>query len=197
MNFSYSKEVELKEKQDSIGIDLGYKKLAIVSTGQIVGRDFEKMCESITSKKKNSKAYKKALLERDNYLNEELKKIDLTNVSTVYAEDLVYVKHRTKQQKRLSTKFMNKLQYWTYSKALVKLQNICEEHGVTLEKVSPEYTSQQCSSCGHIDKRSRNGEHYHCVSCGCELDADLNAAINIHNRGVFRPFDEKADSVCI
>lgn len=39
--------------------------------------------------------------------------------------------------------------------------------------------------CGHIDKDSRNGENYHCVSCSYEIDADLNAAININNRGIY------------
>ena len=56
-------------------------------------------------------------------------------------------------------------------------------------KVSPEYTSQTCSRCKIVDKSNRNGERYVCKSCGLEIDADYNAAINILNKGVYSPFD--------
>jgi len=62
-----------------------------------------------------------------------------------------------------------------------------------LVKVSPAYTSQTCSSCGHVDKNSRNGEHYECVSCGYKNDADVNASINIHNRGLYSTSNDKKD----
>ena len=46
-----------------------------------------------------------------------------------------------------------------------------------------EYTSQECSCCHHISKKNRQTqEHFHCENCGFELNADLNASINIKNR---------------
>ena len=36
-----------------------------------------------------------------------------------------------------------------------------------------------CSRCGEVNKNSRNGERYECVSCGYKQQADLNGAINI------------------
>ena len=81
--------------------------------------------------------------------------------------------------------FNNKLQRWSYVKTVDKITRICEEKGILLVKVSPMYTSQTCSNCGHIDKKSRNGENYQCVSCSYKIDADLNAAININNRGIY------------
>jgi transposase len=60
-----------------------------------------------------------------------------------------------------------------------------EVKGIELVKVSPAYTSQTCSKCGHVDEKSRNGEHFSCTCCGYQIDADYNAAINIHNRGVY------------
>jgi transposase len=41
-----------------------------------------------------------------------------------------------------------------------------------------------CSVCRCIDKGSRSKEEFLCIHCGYEIDADINAAINIHNRGV-------------
>jgi IS605 OrfB family transposase len=44
--------------------------------------------------------------------------------------------------------------------------------------VNPRYTSQVCSQCGTVRKRSLD-ERWHSCECGCELDRDTNAAINI------------------
>ncbi|EAW33730.1 RNA-guided endonuclease TnpB family protein [Lyngbya sp. PCC 8106] len=46
--------------------------------------------------------------------------------------------------------------------------------------VNPAYTSQNCSSCGTIVKKSLSTRTHVC-QCGCELDRDHNAAINILN----------------
>ncbi|GCE95180.1 hypothetical protein B9R42_05170 [Arthrospira platensis PCC 7345] len=44
--------------------------------------------------------------------------------------------------------------------------------------VNPAYTSQKCSSCGTVVKKSLSTRTHVC-QCGCELDRDYNAAINI------------------
>lgn len=49
--------------------------------------------------------------------------------------------------------------------------------------VNPAYTSQECHSCGTIVKKSLSTRSHIC-KCGCELDRDHNAAINILNRGI-------------
>ncbi|NEO38773.1 MAG: transposase [Moorea sp. SIOASIH] len=47
--------------------------------------------------------------------------------------------------------------------------------------VNPAYTSQNCSDCGEEVKKSLSTRTHVC-ECGCELDRDHNAAINIRNR---------------
>jgi putative transposase len=49
--------------------------------------------------------------------------------------------------------------------------------------VNPAYTSQECSSCGAIVKKSLSTRTHAC-QCGCVMDRDHNAAINILNRGI-------------
>jgi putative transposase len=49
--------------------------------------------------------------------------------------------------------------------------------------VNPAYTSQECSSCGVIVKKSLSSRTHVC-QCGCILDRDENAAINILNKGL-------------
>ncbi|MBW4615225.1 MAG: transposase, partial [Desmonostoc vinosum HA7617-LM4] len=46
--------------------------------------------------------------------------------------------------------------------------------------VAPHYTSQKCSNCGVIVKKSLSTRTHVC-SCGCSLHRDENAAINILN----------------
>lgn len=58
-----------------------------------------------------------------------------------------------------------------------------EERGGTLVKINPAYTSQECSSCGAIDKRSRESQAgFACRHCGFTGHADVNAAMNILRR---------------
>ena len=49
--------------------------------------------------------------------------------------------------------------------------------------VNPAYTSQACSSCGAIVKKSLSTRTHVC-QCGCRLDRDENAAINILSEGM-------------
>jgi len=46
--------------------------------------------------------------------------------------------------------------------------------------VNPQYTSQKCSGCGTIVKKSLSTRTHNC-KCGCQLNRDENAAINILN----------------
>ncbi|NEO90076.1 MAG: transposase [Moorea sp. SIO3G5] len=49
--------------------------------------------------------------------------------------------------------------------------------------VNPAYTSQNCSNCGEVVKKSLSTRTHIC-QCGCQLDRDHNAAINILERAL-------------
>ena len=49
--------------------------------------------------------------------------------------------------------------------------------------VNPAYTSQNCSSCGEVVKKSLSTRTHAC-KCGCQLDRDHNAARNILTRAL-------------
>jgi putative transposase len=56
--------------------------------------------------------------------------------------------------------------------------------GVAVLYVDPAYTSQTCSSCGHVSKKNRPDQAtFRCTSCGFAEHADVNAARNIAARG--------------
>ena len=50
--------------------------------------------------------------------------------------------------------------------------------------VSPNFTSQDCSNCGHRVKKSLSVRTHSCTNCGIELCRDTNAAINILKKGM-------------
>jgi len=184
INLVWFKEApELKTTGKSIGIDLGYKKLITTSNKEFIGKELLKVYTKLSNKEQGSKKFKKLLKHRDNLINYYSKQLKLDNISTLVIENLLDVKKNTKG--KIYHKVMNKLQRLSYTKTIEKLTDICLVNGIKMVKVSPAYTSQTCSNCGNINKHSRNGEKYKCISCGNELDADYNAAINIRSRGVY------------
>jgi transposase len=49
-----------------------------------------------------------------------------------------------------------------------------------VEKVMPHFTSQRCSACGRVDRKSRESQAvFQCTTCGFASNADVNAARNI------------------
>lgn len=68
-----------------------------------------------------------------------------------------------------------------------QFQQICVNKaawaGSRVVLVNPKYTSQRCSGCGAIIKKDLS-ERWHECSCGCSLDRDHNAAINIKRAGL-------------
>lgn len=176
----------LKQDGKTIGIDIGYKDLIVTSDNQVFGHELESIYEKIARKKQGSNAFKRALLERDNLIGKAVNSLNTTDIKEIVAENLKNVKKGTRKKRRLTKKFTNKLQRWSYSKVLNKLSQICEENGILFTKINPAYTSQKCSVCGEICKTNRKGKVYKC-SCGNEMDADLNAATNISHMGVYSP----------
>jgi putative transposase len=56
--------------------------------------------------------------------------------------------------------------------------------GVVTVAVPEHYTSQNCSNCGEVVKKSLSQRTHRCVHCGIVLDRDSNAAINILELGL-------------
>jgi putative transposase len=63
------------------------------------------------------------------------------------------------------------------------LQYFGKIYGKTVIAVAPQYTSQDCSACGNIVKKSLSTRTHICC-CGAVLDRDRHAAINILEKGL-------------
>jgi putative transposase len=52
-------------------------------------------------------------------------------------------------------------------------------HTIKVIAVAPQYTSQKCSDCGTLVKKSLSVRTHICPTCGLVMDRDQNAALNI------------------
>ena len=76
------------------------------------------------------------------------------------------------------------LHSWAFAQLGDYLAYKARRVGVPVQYVDPRYTSQECSSCGTIDKHSRKDQaSFERTRCGFAEHADRNAAQNIASRG--------------
>lgn len=162
----------------TVGIDIGYRKLIATSEGEFHGDRFKDLAEKIQRKRPGSKNFKRALIERDEYVNRTVKTVRLEEARTLVLEAL----HGLKNGRRFRRKFQARFQRWTYPSLIQRLKFASERLGVQVVEMNPAFTSQTCSRCGHKDNASRNGEVFACTGCGWVGDADLNASVNISMR---------------
>lgn len=176
----------VKEEGEVVGLDLGFRKLAVLSDGQIVGKQLK---GEITKFYKRKKSH----LIISELINHELKKIDFSNIKTLVVEDLKNVKkgkgRKAKKGKKFSRYANRLLSHWAYRHALFQLGMLCEENRVQIVEQNPRGTSKVHNKCG---KRGiRRGEIFVCPACGDKVDADYNAACNIRDfwiaQGVYGP----------
>ena len=71
-----------------------------------------------------------------------------------------------------------------WSKLVNKVKEKANRRGKEVREVNPAYTSQECSQCGEIVPKKLSERWHSCPHCGLELHRDVNAAVNILNRGL-------------
>lgn len=62
-----------------------------------------------------------------------------------------------------------------------------ENAGRWYQEVIPNGTSQRCSQCGSIVKKSLSVRVHDCPFCGLSLNRDINAALNILQKARIEP----------
>ncbi len=67
-----------------------------------------------------------------------------------------------------------------------KLSYKAEKAGKIVQFVNPKNTSQMCSACGSMPevKKTLGTRTHKCEDCGYTADRDINASINILNKGL-------------
>ncbi|WP_201390269.1 RNA-guided endonuclease TnpB family protein [Ktedonobacter sp. SOSP1-52] len=166
-------------------------------------KKLEKAQQGLSRKKRGSKRRKKAVKcvarlhrkvrnQRNDYLHQWSRRL-VNTYETIVFEDIApanlskrakpkqdeetgeYLPNRASAKSGLNKSIMDA----GWSTFIAFCEYKAEEAGtVQVVKVDPKYTSQVCSSCGTVRKKTL-AERWHSCECGCELDRDHNAALNI------------------
>ena len=75
---------------------------------------------------------------------------------------------------------------WAFYDLRCKLEYKAALHGSKVIIVPPQYTSQTCPCCGHVEARNRNKQKHRfvCRQCGYRSNDDRVAAMNLQHKGI-------------
>jgi len=68
---------------------------------------------------------------------------------------------------------------WTFFELRTFIEYKALEQGVPVIAVDPKNTSNRCNRCGYTDPENRDGINFRCLSCSYQVNADVNASINL------------------
>jgi putative transposase len=182
-----------KKTGPAAGIDLGIDHFAYLSDGTVfenprhLKQAEQKMKETqrcLSTKKKGSKNRKKAKL-KVAIAYEKLtnrRKDFLHKVSRHLVGKYALIAVENLNVAGLARGFLAKsVLDCSWAEFVSMIHYKAEEAGCEVVLVNPAYTTQMCSSCGLVRKKSL-AERWHNCPCGASMPRDLNAAINILNR---------------
>ncbi|MCQ1582093.1 RNA-guided endonuclease InsQ/TnpB family protein [Streptomyces parvus] len=190
-------EPQVFEPAGFVGVDLGIVNIATTSTGyRAAGRglnrhrkrqlDLRKKLQA-----KGTKSAKRLLKKRSRKearhtanVNHIISKTIVTTAERtgygIVLEDLTGIRSRVRHRKDQRTS----LHSWSFHQLASFVEYKAKRAGVPLVYVDPAYTSQQCSECGHIDRKNRIDQAaFACRSCGALMHADDNASHNLARKG--------------
>lgn len=177
-----------------IGVDRGLYNLCALSDGTIfsskravaIKRKYQYLRSKLKQKgTRSAKRHLRAMCGREKRFMQDFdhcvtkQLASRTDVGIYVLEDLSGVR-----EKPVNEKVRHWLNEWSYYRFEAQLRYKCAFEGIDVVFVKPQYTSQQCSACGNIDKNSRKKSRYRCKSCGHTENADVNAAKNIRDKYV-------------
>lgn len=103
-------------------------------------------------------------------------------VSELFIGDVQGIRDSGSKGKRVNRMINN---YWSYDILYKKLENKAEEYGITLTKLSEEYSSRTCPVCHDRIKSNCKDRIFNCSYCGNIDHRDIVGAKNIYSKGMY------------
>ncbi len=189
------------------GIDVGLKAYSTDSEGNTVDnprhyrkaeQKLKRLHRGVSRKQKKSQNRKKARKQLARaYLKVQRQREDFarkTASTLVSSHDLIALedlKIRNMVRNHHLAKSMHDAGWGTFL-SWVKAYGLM--HEIPVIAVAPQFTSQECSACGAMVKKSLSVRTHICTSCGVVLDRDHNAALNILAKALERTLGHRATS---
>lgn len=198
ITFSCECEPErLPERSEPVGLDVGLKTFATLSTGEEIAnprffrkeqkalahvqRKHSKLAKGTPERRKHRKrvarVHERVKFKRQDFTHQASRRI-VDRFGVICVEDLNVNRmvHNHCLTKSISDA--------AWSAFFSQLSAKAEEAGRQFIQVNPAYTSQTCSVCGHRQKMPLSKRVLDCPCCHAHLDRDLNAALNIRAVGL-------------
>ena len=181
-----------------VGIDVGLKTFAYLSTGQAIpnprffrteetalARAQRKLAsarhagsrEREKKRKIVARVHERIANHRKNFIEQEV--CTLTKRFGLLAVEALVVRNMVK-----NPKLAKSIADASWSKFFAHLLCKAEEAGREVVRVNPAYTSQTCSACGHRQPMPLSVRVYECPQCGLVIDRDHNGSKNILEEGL-------------
>jgi putative transposase len=181
----------------AVGVDVGLETFATLSTGETIAnprffradeRDLKRAQRRLSAQPKGTverarrrkivaRIHERMAWRRKNFAHQESRKL-VKRFGLIVFEDL----HITRMlgnhclAKSIADAAWNQFASYTRYKAA--------DAGRTYIEIDPRGTSQRCSRCGAVVKKSLSIRVHQCPDCGLSIDRDLNAAYNILRLGL-------------
>ncbi len=187
----------LPASHDAVGIDVGLRSFAALSTGESTPcpkflrtdehelkrtqRQLSAAPRGTPERRKRRaivrRVHERIANRRTNFAHQESRRL-VNRFGVIAVEDLAV--HRMVHHHCLATS----IQDAAWSQFATFLAYKAAWAGRRFVAVNPAYTSQDCSGCGHRQKKTLAVRIHQCACCGLTLERDHHAAVNILRLGL-------------
>jgi len=190
---------EMQPTQTTIGLDVGLNHFYTDSKGEVVEnhrflrkseRQLKKLQRKVSKRKKGSANRRKAvkrLARKHLQVSRQRKDFAIkTARCVVRSNDLIAYEDLQVRNMVKNHKLAKSISDASWSMFRDWVEYFGKVFGKVTIAVPPHYTSQNCSTCGTLVKKSLSERTHQCSHCGTVLDRDHNAALNILAIGLNR-----------
>ena len=190
---------QIEPTQTTIGLDVGLNHFYTDSRGEVVEnpiflrkseRQLKKLQRKVSKRKKGSANRRKAvkrLAKKHLQVSRQRKDFAIkTARCVVRSNDLIAYEDLQVRNMVKNHKLAKSISDASWSMFRDWVEYFAKVFGKVAIAVPPQYTSQNCSTCGATVKKSLSERTHQCSHCGTVLDRDHNAALNILAIGLNR-----------
>ncbi len=185
------KEVEQRDGDRVLGVDLNLKNVAVTSTGRFFDggellwgqNHYFRVRRSLQDKGTRSarQALQRLSGRQNRFVLDRLHNISRGIVEEALRHDCAYiaVEDLTHIRERVGAhddRIKRQMHNWAFRELQEQIAYKASEYGIRVESVNTAFSSQTCSQCGHQSSANRDSETggFVCNECGYEVDGDYN-----------------------